>query len=176
MGRLIDMERKWCESTECWTHVVTFNFDLTRDLDLDFLTSNFEIAVSQEWVGRLTWNHISRSDVRLILWLWTLTSLWQLRHHAVPWNSMETLETPHQISQSFRECNRTSDRRLNVINVILNCKQFFTAFRGAPGFNITSFYKMQWHQMSAISNDIKVPGNTRARRRVLMLLPYIIMF
>ena len=30
------MERKGCESTECWTHVVTFNFDLTHDLDLEF--------------------------------------------------------------------------------------------------------------------------------------------
>ena len=47
----IDMERKGCESTECWTLVVTFYFDLTHDLDLEFSTSNFEIhvAVSQEW-------------------------------------------------------------------------------------------------------------------------------
>ena len=41
MGCPIDMERKGCESTECWTHVVTFNFDLTCDLDLEFSTSNF---------------------------------------------------------------------------------------------------------------------------------------
>ena len=51
---LIDMKR--CESTECWTHVVTFSFDLIHDLDLEFSTSNFEIAVSQEWEGQLTWN------------------------------------------------------------------------------------------------------------------------
>ena len=25
-----DMERKGCELIECWTHVVTFNFDLTH--------------------------------------------------------------------------------------------------------------------------------------------------
>ena len=55
-GCLIDMERKGCESTECRTHVMTFNFDLTHDLDLEFSTSNFEIAVSQEWHGRSTWN------------------------------------------------------------------------------------------------------------------------
>ena len=42
MGCPIDMEWKGCESTECWTHVVTFNFDLTYDLDLGFSTSNFE--------------------------------------------------------------------------------------------------------------------------------------
>ena len=56
MGCPIDMERKGCESTECWAHVMTFNFDLTHNLDLEFSTSNFEIAVSQEWQGRSTWN------------------------------------------------------------------------------------------------------------------------
>ena len=56
MGCPIDMERKGCESTECWTYVVTFNFDLTHDLDLEFSTSNFEIAVSQHWEGLSTWN------------------------------------------------------------------------------------------------------------------------
>ena len=56
IGCPIDMERKGCELTECWTHVVTLNFDLTHDLDLEFSMSNFEIAVSQEWEGRLTWN------------------------------------------------------------------------------------------------------------------------
>ena len=54
MGCPIDKKRKGCdcESTECWTHVVTLNFDLTPDLDHEFSTSNFEIAVSQEWEGR----------------------------------------------------------------------------------------------------------------------------
>ena len=47
MGCPIDMEWKGCELTECWTHAVTFNFDLTHDLDLEFSTSNFEIAVCQ---------------------------------------------------------------------------------------------------------------------------------
>ena len=56
MGCPIDMEWKGCESTECWTHVMTFNSDPTHDLDLEFSTSNFEIAVSQEWQGRSTWN------------------------------------------------------------------------------------------------------------------------
>ena len=56
MGCPIDMERKGCERTECWTHVVTLNFDHTHDLDHEFFRSNFEIAVSQEWEGRLTWN------------------------------------------------------------------------------------------------------------------------
>ena len=56
MGCPIDMERKGSESTECLTHVATFNFDLTYDLNLEFSMTNFEIAVSQEWEGRLAWN------------------------------------------------------------------------------------------------------------------------
>ena len=48
--------QKGCQLTECWTHVVTLNFDLTHDLDLEFSMSNFKMAVSQEWEGRLTWN------------------------------------------------------------------------------------------------------------------------
>ena len=56
MGWLIDMERKECESTECWTHVVTFKLYLTHDLDLGFSRSNFKKVISQEWAGRLTWN------------------------------------------------------------------------------------------------------------------------
>ena len=56
MGGQIDMERKGFESTECWTHVVTFNVYLFRDLDLGFSRSNFEKVVSQEWDGWLTWN------------------------------------------------------------------------------------------------------------------------
>ena len=56
MGWPIDMGWKGCESIECWTHVVAFNFPLTHDLDLGFSRSNFENAVSQEWEGRLTWN------------------------------------------------------------------------------------------------------------------------
>ena len=36
MGWLIDMERKGCESIGCYTHFVTFNFDINHDLDLEF--------------------------------------------------------------------------------------------------------------------------------------------
>ena len=38
----------------CYTHFMTFNFDV--DLDLGFSRSNFEKVLSQEWDGRLTWN------------------------------------------------------------------------------------------------------------------------
>ena len=80
MGCPIDMERKGCESTECRTHVVTINFDITYDIDLEFSMSNFEIAVSQECDGRLTWNERDNSGYGVIPTLWhgamtlTLTS------------------------------------------------------------------------------------------------------
>ena len=72
MGCLIDMEWKGCQSTEYWTHVMTFNFGLTHDLDLEFSTSNFEIAVSQGW---LTWNKrdMSQYGVKPTLWPWAMT-------------------------------------------------------------------------------------------------------
>ena len=78
MGGQIDMERKRFESAECWIHVVTLNLNvyLFHDLDLGFSRSNFEKVVSQEWDGQLTWNErdVSRYNVRLALWLQTLTS------------------------------------------------------------------------------------------------------
>ena len=46
------MERKGYESIGWYTFFVTLSYDL----DLEFSMSNFKIAVSQEWEGRLTWN------------------------------------------------------------------------------------------------------------------------
>ena len=66
----IDMERKGCESTICWTYVAIFNFDLTYGLDLEFSTSNFEIAVAREWEGRLTWNERDMSGCGVIPTFW----------------------------------------------------------------------------------------------------------
>ena len=54
---------------------MTFNFYLTHNLDLEFSTSNLEIAVSQEWQGRSTWNEsdMSRYGVIPTLWPWAIT-------------------------------------------------------------------------------------------------------
>ena len=52
-GGLINMERK---SIWCWICYVILKFDLTHELDLRFWSSVFEIAVSQEWEGQLTWS------------------------------------------------------------------------------------------------------------------------
>ena len=76
MGWPIDMERKGCESIECYTHFVTFNFDLNHDLDFGFSRSNFEKVVSQEWDGRLAWyeKNVSRYNIGPMLWLSTFGS------------------------------------------------------------------------------------------------------
>ena len=76
MGCSIHMEGKGCESTECWTHVVTFNFDFTHDLDPWLSRSNFGKVVTQELDARLTWNQLDVSwlNVGPMLWLSTLTS------------------------------------------------------------------------------------------------------
>ena len=50
MAGMIDMERKGCEAIVCWTHYVTFSYDL----DLGFSRSNFEIVLTQEWDVQLT--------------------------------------------------------------------------------------------------------------------------
>ena len=50
MERAIVMERKGYESIGCYTFFVTLNYTL----DLEFLMSNFENAISQELEGRFT--------------------------------------------------------------------------------------------------------------------------
>ena len=57
IGGPIDMERKGYEWIGCYTYFVTMSYDV----DLGFSWSNFENAVSQEWEGRLTWNHMDVS-------------------------------------------------------------------------------------------------------------------
>ena len=47
MGWLIDLERKGCESIECWTHGVTSNVHLNHDLDPGFSRSNFSIIIDR---------------------------------------------------------------------------------------------------------------------------------
>ena len=56
MGGPIDMERKGCESIECYTHIVTLNCDLIYDLDPWISRSNFEKVITQQWDARLAWN------------------------------------------------------------------------------------------------------------------------
>ena len=55
---LIDVKCKWSQLIWYWTNCMTLPFDHTCDLDLgvEISGSESEIALSQEWDGRLTWN------------------------------------------------------------------------------------------------------------------------
>ena len=80
-GCLIDMERKGCESTECRTHVMTFNFDLTHDLDLEFQRQILKLLYPRNgrvdqhgtkgmWVDRVLY---LLCDLELWPWPWIFT-------------------------------------------------------------------------------------------------------
>ena len=64
MAGPIDMEWKRCELIGSWTHYATYSFNFTHDLGLEFSTSDFQIAISQEWESQLTWNERDVSPVR----------------------------------------------------------------------------------------------------------------
>ena len=85
--RLIDVKWKGTELVKYWADCMTFPFDHTHDLDLDVSSSKFEIALSQEWDGRLTWNErgVSRPFMIMILtcvsprrggWMYQIVTGW----------------------------------------------------------------------------------------------------
>ena len=53
---LIDVKWKGSELIRYWADYVTLPFDHTHDLDLEVSRSESEIALSQKWDGRSTWN------------------------------------------------------------------------------------------------------------------------
>ena len=53
---LIDLKWKGNELIWFWADCMTLPFDHTHDLDLGVSRSESEIALSQEWGGRLTWS------------------------------------------------------------------------------------------------------------------------
>ena len=53
---LIDVKWKGSDWMWYWADCMTLPFDHTHDLDLGASRSESEIAISQEWDGRLTWN------------------------------------------------------------------------------------------------------------------------
>ena len=53
---LVNVKWKGNELIGYWADYMTLPFDHTHDLDLGVSRSESEIALSQEWDGRLTWN------------------------------------------------------------------------------------------------------------------------
>ena len=70
---LIDVKLKRCELIWYWANYMTLPFDHTHDLDpgVEISRSKSEIALSQEWDGRLTWN---KKDVSHLFMTMILTS------------------------------------------------------------------------------------------------------
>ena len=66
---LIDAKRKGSELIWYWADCMTLPFDHTHDLDLGASRSKTEIALSQDWGGRLTMNekHVSHLFMTMIL-------------------------------------------------------------------------------------------------------------
>ena len=71
MVGLIDVKWKRSELIWNWANYMTLPFDLTHDLDrgVEISRSESEIASSQEWDGRLTWNEkdVSHPFMTMIL-------------------------------------------------------------------------------------------------------------
>ena len=66
---LIDVKWKGSELMGYWAVCMTLPFDHTHDLDLGVSRSEFEITLSQEWGGQLTWNEkdVSHPFMSMIL-------------------------------------------------------------------------------------------------------------
>ena len=68
---LVDVKWKWNELIWYWADCMILPFDHTHDLDPGFeiSRSKSEIALSQEWYGRLTWNekYVSHPFMTMIL-------------------------------------------------------------------------------------------------------------
>ena len=80
---LIDLKWKWSELIWIWADCMTLPFDHTHDLDLgvEIWRSESEIALSQEWDGRLTWNEkdVSHPFMTMILTSVTMVGGWMYR-------------------------------------------------------------------------------------------------
>ena len=72
---LIDVKWKWGELIWYWADCMTLPFDHTHDLDLgvEISRSESEIALSQDWDGRLTWNEKDVSHPFMTMILTSLT-------------------------------------------------------------------------------------------------------
>ena len=81
IGRLIDVKWNGSELIRYWADYMTLIFDHTHDLDLGVSSSESEIALSQEWDGRLAWNE---KDVSHPFMTMILTSVTMLRWADVP--------------------------------------------------------------------------------------------
>ena len=112
---LIDVKWKRSELIWYWADCMTLPFDHTHDLDpgVEISRSKSEIALSQEWVGGLTWN---KKDVSHPLMTMILTSVTMVGWADVPdsdWDDFRRRRA-FDISSLCIKCNIM----VNVLNVI----------------------------------------------------------
>ena len=74
---LIDVKWKWSELVWYWADCMTLPFDHTHDLDpgVEISRSESEIALSQEWDGRFTWNEKDLSHPFMTMILTSVTGV-----------------------------------------------------------------------------------------------------
>ena len=77
---------KWCESIGCWTQVVTLNFYLTHDLDLEFSRSNFWYPYFRN--GKVDWLGMKEMWVGYSVTMGFLLahSAWQIDQYPTSWS------------------------------------------------------------------------------------------
>ena len=74
----IEVKWKWSELISYWANCMSLPFDHTHDLDpeVEISWSKSEIALSQEWDGRLTWNEKDVSHPFMTMILTSVTVGW----------------------------------------------------------------------------------------------------
>ena len=100
---LIDVKWKGSKLKGYWADYMTLPFDHTHNLDLGVSRSEFEIALSQEWDGRLTWNE---KDVSHPFMTMILTSVTMVGWEDVSDSDWGDFRCRHAIDISSFEQNR----------------------------------------------------------------------
>ena len=158
------MDRKGYERIGYWTYYATLNFDLTHDLDLGFSRSNFEKAVSQEWVDLLERNGCESISGQFIGYWTSHLELWPGPWH---WHwicgtssSNFNIAVFHmslvQMIWNARDMNRQDDayslwlwpltlHMILTLNFQGQILKLYEAMVGAPGFTLELDLFLPWH-------------------------------
>ena len=58
-------DERWWDGIDCWAHYVTLTLELIHCFELGFSRiHHFQIAINQNWEGRLRWNNVDVSQRR----------------------------------------------------------------------------------------------------------------
>ena len=127
------MKWKGSELIWYWADCTTLPLDRTDDLDLGFSRSDSEIAISQEWGGRLTWNEkdVSHPFITIILTSVTMVG-WadvrdsergDFRHWRAVYISSYFCWSDSLFKMAFHMTDTTALHRLSLWSLIQNQSQ-----------------------------------------------------